>query len=220
MAEPTHNSESIADGSAPYPGWGTEAPSTASRRKKRKKRRELGQPAPLTLNSLMDIVTILLVYLLKSYATSTIVVKDPAIALPTSTSLENVEEATVVMITGPEKVVPNPNNPAQTLIVPNTPHIVVDGVPVLALDEATYRVPEDAKDSSTGGFVINALRAKLQEAAEMQAATAEVSDTLGFSGKVVILADKRTPYRVLTDVLVTCGQAGFGEFRFAIVKER
>lgn len=219
MAEPTHNSESIADGSAPYAGW-TDVGTQPARRKKRKKRRDFGGTAPLTLNSLMDIVTILLVYLLKSYATSPIEVKDPAIALPTSTSLENVEEATVVMITGPEKAVPNPNNPAQTIIVPNTPTIVVDGASVLALDEATYRVPDAAKDTASGGYVINALRAKLKEAAEMQAATAEVSDTLGFSGKVVIIADKRTPYRVLTDVLVTCGQAGFGEFRFAIVKEK
>lgn len=220
MAEPTNSSESIADGSAPYAGWTDVGDSTPQRRKKRKKRRDLGAPTPLTLNSLMDIVTILLVYLLKSYATSPIEVKDPAIALPTSTSLENVEEATVVMITGPEKAVPNPNNPAQTIIVPNTPTIVVDGSPVVPLDEATYRVPAEAKDTASGGYVINALRARLKEAAEMQAATAEVSDTLGFSGKVVIIADKRTPYRVLTDVLVTCGQAGFGEFRFAIVKEK
>jgi biopolymer transport protein ExbD len=220
MAEPTHSSESIADGSAPYAGWTDAASSAPPRRKKRKKRSEFGAPAPLTLNSLMDIVTILLVYLLKSYATSPIEVKDPAIALPTSTSLENVEEATVVMITGPEKTVPNPNNPAQTVIVPNIPTIVVDGTPIVQLDEATYRVPDAAKDAGSGGYVINALRAKLKEAAEMQAATAEVSDTLGFSGKVVIIADKRTPYRVLTDVLVTCGQAGFGEFRFAIVKEK
>lgn len=219
MAEPTHNSESIADGSAPYAGW-TDVGTSTPQRRKRKKRRRLEGPAPLTLNSLMDIVTILLVYLLKSYATSPIEVKDPAIALPTSTSLENVEEATVVMITGPEKAVPNPNNPAQTIIVPNTPHIVVDGESIISLDEATYRVPDAAKDAASGGYVINALRTKLKEAAEMQAATAEVSDTLGFSGKVVIIADKRTPYRVLTDVLVTCGQAGFGEFRFAIVKEK
>src|SRR5690606_24669957 len=106
MAEPTHNSESIADGSAPYAGW-TDVGTQPARRKKRKKRRGFGGTAPLTLSSRMDIVTILLVYLLKSYATSPIEVKDPAIALPTSTSLENVEEATVVMITGPEKAVPN-----------------------------------------------------------------------------------------------------------------
>ena len=59
------------------------------RKRKRKKRRALAQGQPLTLNSLMDIVTILLVYLLKSYATSPIEVKDPAVQVPTSTSKES-----------------------------------------------------------------------------------------------------------------------------------
>lgn len=224
MAEPNppQSNESnapIADGSSPYGGWADNVSDGKTRRKKRKKKRKFVQPPPLTLNSLMDIVTILLVYLLKSYATSPIEVKDPAISLPISASLENVEEATVVMITGPQKAIPNPNNPAQTIVVPNTPTIVVDGQTIIALNEA-YRVPDEAKDAASGGYVINGLRAKLKEAAEMQAMTAEVSDTLGFSGKVVIIADKRTPYRVLTEVLVTCGQAGFGEFRFAIVKSK
>lgn len=222
MAEPNppESSESIADGSQPFQGWGADiANAPSSRRQKRKKRRGGNEPAPMTLNSLMDIVTILLVYLLKSYATSPIEVKDPSLELPLSTSQESVEEATVVMITGPEKRVQNPDNPMQSIIVPNTPTIVVDGTPVVSLDPATYRVPAGEKDGESGGYVINALRSKLKEAREMQALTSEVSDRVGFSGKVVIIADKQTPYRVLTDVLVTCGQSGFGEFRFAIVKQ-
>jgi biopolymer transport protein ExbD len=35
---------------------------------------------------------------------------------------------------------------------------------------------------------------------------------------VIILADKQTPYRVLTDVLVTCGESGFADFRFAVIR--
>jgi biopolymer transport protein ExbD len=215
---------SIADGSQPYEGWseantGEYSAIDQMRKKKRKKRRAEPEGVPLTLNSLMDIVTILLVYLLKSYATSPIDVRDPSVRLPVSTSTENVEEATVVLITGPQKTVPNPTNPKQSIVVPNNPTIVVDGTPVLNLDAASYRVKAEDKDTATGGYVINALRAKLKEAKEMQSLAAEVSDTVGFSGKVVILADKATPYRVLTDVLVTCGEAGFGEFKFAIVKE-
>jgi biopolymer transport protein ExbD len=170
----------------------------------------------LTLNSLMDIVTILLVYLLKSYATSPIDVKDASVALPTSNSKENVEEATVVMITDPQRTVSNPNDPSQTILVPNVPAIVVDGAPLLDLDPATYRVPGDLK---TGDYLITSLQERLRQAKEMQMLTAESADTLGASGKVVIIADKQTPYRVLTEVLITCGAAGFGEFKFAIVKE-
>ena len=39
-----------------------------------------------------------------------------------------------------------------------------------------------------------------------------------FDGKVIILADKQTPYRVLSEVLVTCGESGFADFRFAVIK--
>lgn len=212
--------DSIADGSQPFQGWGADLVQGYQRKRRKKRRRPQADGAPLTLNSLMDIVTILLVYLLKSYATSPIDVTEPSIELPISTSIENVEDATVVMITGQEKRVSNPQNPAQTVIVPNTPTIVVDGTPVVQLDSATYRIPADQKDTKTGGFVVLPLREKLKEAKEMQSLAAEVSETVGFSGKVVILADRRTPYRVLTDVLVTCGEAGFGEFKFAIVKEK
>lgn len=210
----------IADGSTPYAGWpaGDDEP-PARRTKRRKRTKPFGETAPLSINSLMDIVTILLVYLLKSYATSPIDVKDPAIELPISTSQERVEEATVVMITGPEKKAPNPLDPANAIVVENVPTIAVDGTAVAQMDLSTYRVPNQLKDAKTGGFVIVPLREKLREARDMQEATADVSEKGGFTGKVVILADRRTPYRVLTEVLVTCGEAGFGEFRFAIVKD-
>jgi biopolymer transport protein ExbD len=221
QAKETASTDSISDGSAPYAGWSsTEGDDGGVRRKRRKKRRGDEQQASLNINSLMDIVTILLVYLLKSFATSPIEVKDPAISLPISNSMENVEEATVVMVTGPQKTVPNPADPKGSIVVENVPAIVVDGTPVLTLDPASYRVPAEYKDQASGGFVINALRAKLSEAREMQSAAAAISDSAGFTGKVVIIADKNTPFRVLTDVLVTCGSAGFGEFRFAIVKEK
>lgn len=210
----------IADGNEAYAGWGADVDQQQpARRKRRRKKADFGDRGGLSINSLMDIVTIILVYLLKSYATSPIEVKDPAIELPVSTSTETVEEATVVMVTGPETKVPDPNNPAQARLAANTPTIVVDGTPILQLDPATYRVRNEDKDEKTGGYVIKALREKLRAAKDMQEASAEVSDKGGFTGKVVILADKRTPYRVLTDVLVTCGEAGFGEFKFAIVKD-
>lgn len=209
----------ISDGSAPYAGWPKTGEAEPTPRKRRRRKREEEATAPLSINSLMDIVTILLVYLLKSYATSPIDVKDPAIELPISTSTERVEDATVVMITGPEKKAPNPADPANAIIVSNVPTIAVDGSAVAQIDPETYRVPSELKDPDSGGYVISALRDKLKDARDMQEATAEISEKGGFTGKVVILADRRTPYRVLTEVLVTCGEAGFGEFRFAIVKD-
>lgn len=189
------------------------------RRKRRKKRRSNDEPAVLSINSLMDIVTIILVYLIKSYATSPIDVNDPSIAIPTSISQGKIEEATVVMITGRARKVIDPNNPKSSTFIKNDPWIVVDNTKVVKIDPNSIRVPDSEKDPATGNYVINKLRDELKRAKEIQAASASVGGT-DFEGKVVILADKDTPYRVITDVLVTCGAAGFAQFKFAIIKER
>jgi len=210
--------DKIADGSQPYAGWPEDVQENLPQKKKRRKRRAVEKDQPLSINSLMDIVTIILVYLLKSYSTSPIDVKDPAIELPISSSQETVEDATVVMITGPKTKMPDPNNPGKAVIVDNVPAIVVDGKKVVELDPAAYRVRAADKDPKSGGFVISAVRDELINRKKVQEETAALTER-DFTGKVVILADRNTPFRVLTEILVTCGEAGFGEFKFAIVKK-
>ncbi len=208
--------EPIGDGSSPYTGWAADVPKAAEKRRKRK-RRPLSHTPPISITSLTDCVTLLLVYLLKTFTTSPIEVKEPTISLPASTSQEQPAEATVVMVTGPEaRIVVN----GKTEFVPATPRLVVDGRPVIELDAATYRVRAADKEQQ---FVVVALREELRKAKERQRNANDAlagKDGAGeeVSGKIIILADRRTPYSVLTDVLVTCGQAGFGEFRFAVIK--
>ena len=70
----------------------------------RKQRRRAGggglQAAMPSLTSLMDVVTIILIYFVKTFAASPITVQDPSINLPMSTSLDTPEDAIVVMVTG------------------------------------------------------------------------------------------------------------------------
>lgn len=215
MADEQNAERGIGDGKSAYAGWPEDvrkdAGTTSVRRRGKKKRRDFSGPGALSINSLMDIVTIILVYLIKSYATSPIEVKDPAIQLPISNSQEVVEEAAVVMITGPITRQMINNNAVE---VKNSPMIVVDGKPVLKLD-TNYRVAAADKE---GNFIIKPLRDALKSVRDAQELTASITEKGGFTGKVVIIADKETPYRVLSDVLVTCGKAKFGEFKFAVVK--
>jgi len=118
------------------------------------------------------------------------------------------------MITGPQQK--RTVNGVITLSLV-TPRIIVDGKPVAELDGKTYRVPDNIKDPATGNFVIVPLREALKRAKEIKEVTAQVTGKK-FDGKVIILADKQTPYRVLTDVLVTCGDSGFADFRFAVIR--
>lgn len=133
------------------------------------RRRPEEKPYGISLTSLMDIVTNLLVYTIKIFAISPILVQDPSVVLPLSTTQENAEESVVVMVTGTQK-------------------IVVDGKVVGNLKKELLEIKQNQQ-----GF--------------------------GFTGQIVIVADKLTPYRVLVDVLATCAEAGFGKFEFAVVKQ-
>ena len=198
--------------------------SGGSTRRRKKKRRVIHEQRTLSINSLMDVVTIILVYLIKSFATSPIEVKDPSIEVPTSTSTEGVEEATVVMVTGPVKRALDANN--RPTVVPNTPTLAVDGTALFELTpvqgangQTSWRIPDKEKTPpDSNSYVVTNLKTMLEKARETQKVAASINDR-EFTGKVIILADKQTPYRVMMDLLVTCGQAGFGEFKFAIVKE-
>lgn len=177
----------------------------------------------ISITSLTDMVTVLLVYLLKTFATSPIEIKDPSLELPRSVCVPvvgsgarerdggppprdgcgEIQETTIVMVTGPKKG--------------RTARIAVNSDPVLELDAATYRVPDAMHDAESGGWVITPLREELKKARELKEVTA-LREGKEFDGKVVILADKDTPYRVLSEVLVTCGESGFADFRFAVIK--
>jgi biopolymer transport protein ExbD len=197
-----------------------EEPAGPSRRRERKKSRGKAEEPGVSINSLMDIIFIVLVYLIGTFASSAIEVNDPSVTLPHSTSDQNIEFAPVVMVTGRARLSVDPNNPKQSKWVENDPWILVDDKRVVQLDRESYRVPEGEKDPATGNYVIKPLREVLAGVRELQAASAEVSESEGFTGRVIILADKETPYRVLTEILITCGEAGFGEFRFAIIKKQ
>ena len=207
--------ETVGDGTSAYTGWPADLRVGHSTKKKSKRgRRKAMHTPPLSITSLTDCVTLLLVFLLKTFTTSPIEIKEPSIQLPASTSKAKIEEATIVMLTGPEARRTVDGRPVLQAV---NPRIIVDGKPVLEMDAATYRVHEADKDKASGGYVILSLREALKKAKESQEMSKQITGR-EFQGKVIVLADKRTPYRVLTDVLVTCGEAGFGEFRFAVIR--
>ena len=144
----------------------------------RLRRRPDDKPYAVSLTSLMDIVTNILVYTIKIFAVSTIMVQDPSIDLPFSSTKENPEDSVVVMLTEHKKV-------------------AVDGKIL------------DLKD----------LRHELTLIKSNQKRSADLIKGSGFTGRVVIVADKLTPYHVLVDVLTACGDIGFCKFEFAVVKQ-
>jgi biopolymer transport protein ExbD len=182
------------------------------RRRRRKRGQSQEQIAMPSLTSLMDIITIILVYLIKTFATSPISVQDPSVQLPISSSIENVEDAVVVMITGAHRRDTGPDG--KQVLIPDAPTIVVDDEVIMVLNE-NFEIPEGSLERQ---FVVRELKQKLLETRKMQNVTAELAEIEGFSGKIVFVVDKYVPFRTLSKALVSAAEAGYADFKFAIVK--
>jgi biopolymer transport protein ExbD len=171
-----------------------------------KKARRAEIDADLNINSMMDMMTIILVFLLKSYSTQDIsIAASDDLQLLTSTAGK-----------APELAV--------NLVVAKN-QIVVDGVPVLNL---TVKPDEDnpgveltaVPDDEKRGQSITKLYDRLLEKAEAAKALGEQSGSADFEfkGRILLQVDRSMPFSVLREVMYTAGQAQFGEFKFVVYK--
>lgn len=170
----------------------------------RKKLRRQSEDGGLNITSMMDMMTIILVFLLKSYSTDDIsVAPSKDLQVPISTSEK------------PPKLAVN--------VVVSQREIVVDGETVLSLtsgqdsngNEVT-QVPDDEKR----GQLISALYDRLLEKAETakDLAMRTGREEFEFKGEILLQCDKRLPFSVIREVMFTAGQAQFGNFRFVVIK--
>ena len=170
---------------------------------KKKKRRP--NKDELAITSMMDMMTIILVFLLKSYSTNDVSVAASAdLQLPASSAAKQPELSVNLVVSKSQ--------------------IVVDGVPVLNLttapDEETGEdmlvVPEEEKK----GQMITRLYDRLLEKAEQSKALGEASGSTEheFKGRILLQCDKTLPFSVIREVMYTAGQAQFGEFKFVVYK--
>jgi biopolymer transport protein ExbD len=181
-----------------------------------KKARRSKSSAELNITSMMDMMTIILVFLLKSYSTSDISVSPSEdLALPVSTSQAPPEVAVNLVVT--------------------KSRIVVDGVEILALtmiddkrNPGQQRLAVPQNNPTTGepqkrGQLIIPLQEVLETKADGAKADGEMlaasSDEHGFKGRLLIQCDKKLPFNVLREVMYTAGQAQFSEFKFVVYKQ-
>ena len=167
-----------------------------------KKARRAKQGEELNITSMMDMMTIILVFLLKSYSTSDISVKpDENLKLPVSTSQKAPELAVNLVV--------------------SQRNLVVDGVHVLNLErkaegDGSVVVPED----ELKGQLISSLHDRLLEKAEAAKSLGEQTgkDDFEFKGEILMQIHKDMPFSVVRQVMYTAGQAQFGKFRFVVYK--
>jgi biopolymer transport protein ExbD len=162
---------------------------------KKRERRVLPEPSSLSITSLMDVMTILLVFLLKNYSASPVQLKQaPDLKLPFSKSQLLPAESTAVTVT--------------------MNSVVVNDVPVLRIENGVV----SEADRSGGGYLIDPLFQKLQEEVDHQKKVASFNKQAEFEGLITIVADRHVPFSLLSQVMYTAGQAQFSKFKFAVVK--
>jgi biopolymer transport protein ExbD len=165
-------------------------------KKDRKKKRAPGAEATVTINSLMDAMTIILVFLLMNYSVDPLRIDTSEdLKLPASTTEINPKPSAAVSITAKG--------------------IVVDDKAVVPIKDGT--VEKAYKQGEESSMQIQPLFEALNEAATNQK---DIASRIGskFEGVLTIIAHEETPYRLITEVLYTAGQAEFQKFKFAVVK--
>ncbi|MFT3927590.1 MAG: hypothetical protein QM778_33970 [Myxococcales bacterium] len=93
---------------------------------------------------------------------------------------------------------------------------MVEGKQALSLRNG--QVDPSQKQGGSNGFLVTPLLNVLQLHRDRLKLIAQSQGGRAFKGEVQIIADKRTPYRTLVEVLYTMGQAEFKAMRFVLLK--
>lgn len=151
------------------------------------------RPSLLVLNitSMLDMFTILILFLLKSYSAEGVILTIPAdLHLPYSST----------------QAVPEPG-----LIIELTQDtLVVDGV---AIDIDLEQV------ETSNSLIIQPLYEHLMNRVRRYEEIASVNPDASFTGQMVLEGDRDIPFRLLKKILYTCGQAGFINQSLAVFPE-
>ena len=152
----------------------------------------------LNIYPMMDVMTILLVFMIMTVANETAdITQSDDLQLPMSVSASPVEEAVPIQISRTD--------------------VVVDGQPVLTLRNGI--VDPSQKQGGATGFLITPLLTVMQQHRDRLKLIAERNKARPFTGAVRIIADKRTPFRTIAEVVYTLGQAEFQELHFVAQQE-
>ena len=181
----------------------------------RRGRKKIHRDFELQLTSMMDILVIILVFLLKSYSTSTNSFSSvPGIKLPISKTQENPPDSLHLIVT-PEAI---------TFENARVIEFVQSADALNNTDKPTYHFKND--DLDEGGMRIAALYDALnraREKAELLRAKSTARDAEGkplpFDGILAIQADKRVQYDTLRKIMYTAGAAQFRIFRLLAMRQ-
>lgn len=149
----------------------------------------------LNITAMMDMMTILLVFFLKNFSVSVANVNLSAeLSLPSSTTQIEPHQAVALTVTRDA--------------------VLVEDDEVTSVKRG--RVDASAKRDGENGFFITPVVDML----EKHKNRLQKLEQLGgkpFEGELIVICDRRTPYRLLSEVIYSAGQAEFGRYRLLLL---
>ena len=156
------------------------------------------QMAYLNITPMMDMMTILLVFLLKQFSVQAAALQmPPEMQLPTSTIEQQRPLAVNITITQSA--------------------ILVEGDGVTTVRNGA--VDPSVKRDGANGYYITPLVEILEKHARREKKVADMTGQK-FEGQLMLVADQTTPYRLLTEVIYSCGQAEYANYRLLVLKAK
>jgi biopolymer transport protein ExbD len=158
----------------------------------------------LNITAMMDMMTIILVFLLKSLSASTA-------SLPQSQDLQLPKS---ILTTEPE------SEPEGLPVIVSKSQIIVGETVVCPVppDAAQYGIEAKYKRGSRNDYFIVPLGSALQSWRDADKQIRARTGKDPNHSEAILIADSLTPYRLLTEVMYTLGQAEFSQFHLMVLQ--
>jgi biopolymer transport protein ExbD len=163
------------------------------RKEKQKKRAEEGGISDLNITPMLDMMTIILVFLLKSFAASS----------ESMSVSEDVRPPMSTIHTKPGYAVP---------VIMTKKSILVQNELAVSLEDGRFSAQDRQR-----GFVVDPLFKALEKEADHQKRMAEMNPNVPFKGQVAIIGDRGISYDIFLSVLYTAGQAEFSTYQLIVM---
>ena len=158
----------------------------------------------LNITAMMDMMTIILVFLLKSLSTSTA-------SLPQSQDLQLPKS---ILTTEPD------SEPEGLPVLVSKSQIIVGETVVCPVppDAAQYGIEAKYKRGSRNDYFIVPLGSALQSWRDTDKRIRMATGRDPTQSEAILIADLSTPYRLLTEVMYTLGQTEFSKFHMMVLQ--
>ena len=155
----------------------------------------------LNITAMMDMMTIILVFLLKTMSAS-------SASMPQSNDLQM-----------PKSILTTEASQEGVAVLISKSHIVVDDNIVCPVpSDPTHGIEGKYKRSGPNDLYIVPLANSLQSWRERDKQVRAATGAKDLRSEAIVIADQNTPYRLLVEVLFTLGQTEFSKFHLMVLQ--